>query len=61
MIAQPCLDQTPHLLNLVWDGWLYIGSRGSGAALVRDGRGRGRYRRACLDSYVRCDCGAGKR
>ena len=48
------------LLFLVLDSCLIIGSRGSGAALVRNGRGRGRYRRACLDSYVRCGRGAGK-
>ena len=49
------------LLNLVWEDCLISGSRDSGAALVRDGRGRDCYRRACLDSYVRCGRGAGKR
>ena len=45
------------LLNLVWGGCLIIDRPGSGAALVHDGRGRGRYRRACLDSHVRCGRG----
>ena len=49
------------LLNLVWDDCLIIGGRGSGAALVRDGRCRGRCGRSCLDSYVRCCRGADKR
>ena len=31
------------LLNLVWSDPLIIGRSGSGAALVSDGRGRGRY------------------
>ena len=35
------------LLNLVWADPFIIISRGSGAALVCDGRGRGRYRRTC--------------
>ena len=49
------------LLNLVLDGCLIIGSHDSGAALIRDDRGRGRYGRACLESLVRCGHGAGKR
>ena len=32
---------------LVWDGRLIIDGRGSGAALVRYGRCRGRYGRGC--------------
>ena len=41
------------LFNLVLSGPLIIGRSGSGAALVRDGRGRGRYRRGCGGSLVR--------
>ena len=42
------------LLNLVQAGRLIVGGCSSGAALVRDGRGRGRYRRGCGGSLVRC-------
>ena len=48
------------LLNLVWADPLIIGRSGSGAALVRDGRGRGCYRCACLDNLVHCGRGAGQ-
>ena len=42
------------LLNLVQAGQLIVGGCSSGAALVRDGHGRGRYRRGCGGSHVRC-------
>ena len=60
MIAQLCLDQIPHLLNLVLGGCLIIGSRGSGTALVSDGRGRGRNGRVCDGGPVWCGRSAGK-
>ena len=41
------------LLNLSQDGRLVVGGCNSGAALVRDGRGRDRYRRGCDGSLVR--------
>ena len=60
----PCLLKLARagrcLFNLVWADPLIIGRSGSGAALVRDGRGRGRYRCACLDNLVRCGGGAGQ-
>ena len=49
-----------YLLNLSQDGRLIVGGCSSGAALVRDGRGRGRYRRGCGGSLVRCGRGAGQ-
>ena len=41
------------LLNLVRADPLIIGRSSSSAALVRGGRGRGRYGRGCGDSHVR--------
>ena len=41
------------LLNLVRADPLIIGRNGSGAALVRDGRGRDRYGRGCGGNLIR--------
>ena len=48
------------LLNLSQDGRLIVGGCSSGAALVRDGRDRGRYRRGCGGSVVRCGRSTGQ-
>ena len=54
------LVRTGHcLLTLVRAGRLIVGGHSAGAAFVRDGRGRDRYRRGCGGSLVRCGRGAG--
>ena len=50
----------PCLLNLVHASRLVVGGYRSGAALVRDGRGRGRYRRGCAGSLIHCGRVAGQ-
>ena len=47
-------------LNLVQAGRLVVGSCSSGTTLVRDGRGRGRYRRGWGASLVHCGRAAGQ-
>ena len=49
-----------YLLNLVQTGRLNVGGCVSGTALVGNGHGRGRYRPACCDMFVRCGRGAGQ-
>ena len=49
------------LLTLFQADRLIIGGCSSGAALIRDGRGRGRYGHACSDSLVRYGRDAGQR
>ena len=48
------------LLNLVQAGQLNVGGCSFGTALVRNSRGRDRFRPAWGDSLVRCGRGAGQ-